>query len=60
MYKLNFKKAEEPEIKLPTFIQPWRNQRFSRKISTYATLTILKPFIVYITTNCGKFLKENF
>ena len=30
----------------------------SRKTSTSASLTTLKPFTVWITTNCGKFLKR--
>ena len=30
----------------------------SRKISTSALLTTLKPLTVWITTNCGKFLKK--
>ena len=30
----------------------------SRKICTFASLTMLKPLIVWITTNCGKFLKR--
>ena len=36
MYKLGFEEAEEPEIKLPTFIGSWRKQGNSRKISTSA------------------------
>ena len=31
MFKLNIEKAEEPEIKLPAFIESWRKQRSSRK-----------------------------
>ena len=31
MYKLSLEKAEEPEIKLPAFIESWRKQRSSRK-----------------------------
>ena len=57
MYKLGFKEAEEPEIKFPTFAGSWRKQGNSRKISTSASLTTLKPFTVCITTNCGKFLE---
>jgi len=51
-------KAEEPEIKLPTFAESWRKQRCSRKTSTSAFLTTLKPLTVWITTNCGKFLNR--
>ena len=31
MYKLGLKKAEEPQIKLPTFTGLWRKQENSRK-----------------------------
>ena len=41
--------------KLITFIGTWRKQR---KTSTSASLTTLKPLTVWITTNCGKFLKR--
>ena len=56
MYKLDLEKAEEPEIKLPTFAGSYKKQGNSRKTSTSASLTMLKPLIVWITTNCGKFL----
>ena len=36
MFKLAFKGAEKPEIKLPTFTGSWRKQESSRKISTSA------------------------
>ena len=49
---------EEPEIKLPTSAGPQKKQKNSRKISTSASLTILKPLTVWFTTNCGKFLKR--
>ena len=55
MYRLGLEKAEEPEIKLPTFARSWRKQGNSRK--TCASLTMLKPLTVWITTNCGKFLE---
>ena len=53
-----FLNAEEPEIKLPTFTESWRKQGSSRKTSTSASLTMLKPLTVWITTNCEKFLKS--
>ena len=58
MFKLDFKKAEEQEIKLPTSTGSQKNQENSRKISAFASLTILKPLIVWITGNRGKDLKE--
>ena len=57
MFKLDLEKAEEPEIKLPTSVGSLRKQESSRKTSTSASLTTLKPLTVWITTNCGKFLE---
>ena len=58
MYKLGFKEAEEPEIKLPTFVGSWRKQRSFQKNITSSSLTTLNPLTVWITTNCGEFLKS--
>ena len=58
MCKLGLEKAEEPETKLPTFLGSYRKQENSRKTSTSALLTIRKPLSVWITMNCGKFLKD--
>ena len=58
MFKLDLEKAEELEIKLPTSGGSEKNQENSRKTSTSASLTMLKPLTVWLTTNCGKFLKE--
>ena len=58
MFKLDLEKAEETEIKLPTSIGTSKKQENSRKTSTWASWTMLKPFTVWITTNCGKFLKR--
>ena len=58
MFKLDLEKAEEPEIKLPTTAGSPKKQESARKISTSALLTMPKPLIVWITTNCGKFLKR--
>ena len=58
MYKLRFKEAEEPEIKLPTFLGSWIKQGNSRITSTSVSLIMLKPLTVYITTNFEKFLKR--
>ena len=58
MYKLGLKKAEELEIKYPTFIGSQRKQGNSKKTSTSAPLTTLKPLTMWITANCGKFLKR--
>ena len=58
MFKLDLEKAEEPEIKLPTFTGSSKKQENSRKISTSALLIMPKPLTVWITTNCGKFFKR--
>ena len=50
-----FKKAEEPEIKLPKFTGSSKKQESSRKTSISASLTMPKPLTVWITINCGKF-----
>ena len=44
MFKLDLEKAEEPEIKLPTSVGSWKKKESSRKTSTSASLTMLKPF----------------
>ena len=59
MYKLDLEKGEEPEIKLPTYAGSLKKQRNSKKTSTSASLTMLKPLAVWITTNCGIFLDGN-
>ena len=55
MFKLVLEKAEEPEIKLPTWAGLSKKQESSRKTS--ALLTMLKPLTVWITIN-WKILKE--
>ena len=58
MFKLVLEKAEEPEIKLPTFAGSSKKQESSRKTSISALLTMPKPLTVWITINCGKFWKR--
>ena len=57
MFKLDLKKAEEPEIKLSTSIGSSKKQENSRKTSNSALLTMPKVLTVWITTN-WKILKE--
>ena len=52
-----FEKAEGPEIKLITPIGSSKKQESSRKISTYASLTMLNPLTVWVTAN-WKILQE--
>ena len=58
MFELDLEKSEEPEIKLRTSVGSQKKQESSRKASTSALLTMPKPLTVWITTNCGKFLKR--
>ena len=57
MFKMDLEKAEEPEIKLLTSAGSLKKQESSRKTSTSALSTTPKPLTVWITTNCGEFLK---
>ena len=58
MFKMDLEKAEEPEIKLPTFFGPLIKQESSRKTSTFALLTMQKPLTLWITINFGKLFKR--
>ena len=57
MFKLDLEKAEEPEVKLPTFAGSSKKQESSRKTSVSALLSMPKPLTVWITIN-WKILKE--
>ena len=50
-----FRKAEKPEIKLPTSAGSLKKLEHSRITSIFALLTMPKPLTVWITINCGKF-----
>ena len=58
MFKLDLEKAEEAEIKLPISVGSSKKQESSLKTSTFALLIVPKSLTVWITTNCGKFLKR--
>ena len=58
MYKLDWEKAEEPEIKFPASAGSWKKQESSRKASISALLTMLKPLTMCIIRNCEKPFKE--
>ena len=55
MFKFVLEKAEEPEIKLPTYAGSLKKQESFRKTSISVLLTMSKPLTVWITINCGKF-----
>ena len=54
MFRLVSEKAEEPEIKLPTSVEHQKSKRVPEK---HLFLCMLKALTMWITTNCGKFLK---
>ena len=58
MFKLDLEKTEEPKIKLPTSVGSEKRQENSRKISTFALLTMVKPLTMWITTKCWKLFKR--
>ena len=58
MFNLDLEKAEEPEINFPTSSGSMKKQESSRKTSTSASFTTLKPFTVWITKNLWKILHE--
>ena len=58
MFTLDLEKAKEPEIKLPASTGSQIKQENSRKTSTSASMTMLKPLTVWMTTDYGKILKE--
>ena len=57
MFKLDLEKAEEPEIKLSTFVGSQKKQEHYRKTPTSDLLTMQKPLTVWITTKCGKLME---
>ena len=56
MFKLDLEKAEEPEIKLPTFIGSLKKQEFQKNIY-FCFIDCIKAFD-YVDHNCGKFFKR--
>ena len=57
IFKLNLEKAEEPAIKLSTSTGSLKKQEDSRK-KKICFIFLTKAFIVWISTNCGQFLKR--
>ena len=53
-----FRNAEEPDIRLPTSVGSSKKQERSRKTFTSVLLTRPNSLTVWITANCGKFLKR--
>ena len=53
-----FRRGRGTRHQLPTFTVSCKKQQNFRKISTFALLTMPKSWLVWITTNCGKFWKR--
>ena len=51
--QMDLEKGEEPEIIFPTPVDHRKRKGKTRKTSTSALLTTLKPLTVWNTTNCG-------
>ena len=58
MFKLDFEKAEEPEIKLPTSVGSSKKQESSRKTSLSALLTIQSLWLCGSQQTVGNSLKD--
>ena len=58
MFKLVLEKAEDPEIKLPTFAGSSKKQESSRETSISALLTMPKPLTMWDHNKLWKILKE--
>ena len=53
-----FRKGRGTRGQIANIVGSLKKQENSRKTSTDASLTMLKPLTVWITTNCGQFLKR--
>ena len=58
MYKLGLEKAEEPEIKLPTFIGSWRKTKELQKNIYFCFIDYAKAFDCVDQNTLWKILKE--
>ena len=57
-FKLVLEKAEEPEIKLPTFARSWKKQESSRKNIYFCFIDYVKAFDCVDHNKLWKILKE--
>ena len=57
MFKMDLEKAEEQRSNCQHLLDYWKSKRVLEKHLS-ALLTMPKPLTVWITTNCGKFLKR--
>ena len=55
--QVGFRKGRGTRDQIANILWSTEKAMDSRKTSTFASLTTLKPLTVWITTNCGKFLQ---
>ena len=55
MFKLDLEKAEEPEIKLPTYFGSSKTAREFQKDIYFCFIEYAKAFDCVSQTNCGKY-----
>ena len=58
MFKLDLEKAEEPEVKLPTFVGSWKKQESSRKNIYFCFIDYTKAFDCVDHNKLWKILKR--
>ena len=58
MFKLDLEKAEEPEVKLPTFVGSWKKQESSRKNIYFCFIGYAKAFDCVDHNKLWKILKK--
>ena len=58
MFKLDLEKAEEPEIKLSTYVGSWKKQESFRKTSIFCFIDYTKAFDCVDHNKLWKILKE--
>ena len=56
LFKVDFEKAEEPEVRLSTSVRSSKKGREFQENTYFCLLTIPKLLTVWVTTNCGKVL----
>ena len=57
MYTFSLEGTEEPELRLLTFIELWRKEGVQKKMY-FCFIDYNKTLTLWITINCGKFLKK--
>ena len=58
MFKLDLEKAEEPEIKLLTYVGSLKKTRELQENIYFCFIDYAKAFTMWITTNCGRIFNK--